>query len=108
MHVDVHPAERVDGATPRARGLGCRHLEREDLAQHTTDRVAVDLALVHLFHPPVAPKRSVLIALASWPMPTRSVATASTNAVGPHTNTAGESVAGHATSRIIASSTRRV
>ena len=56
-------------------------------------RIAPGVVLRQRFHrasarpsqPPVAPKRSVLIALGSCPRPTSASATTSTNDVGPHT-----------------------
>src|SRR6266550_4208068 len=62
VKIDVDPTYRVDGATARARALGGGHLHGEDLAQETSNCVAVNLRLSCFHrHPPVAPNLSVLI-----------------------------------------------
>src|SRR5262249_47322754 len=65
----------------------------EQLPQRPAEHVPVHVVAHGL--PPEGPKRSVLMAPAPWPARTSRSATASTNPVGPHTNTAGESSGGH-------------
>src|SRR5882672_8344634 len=103
VHVD--PADRVDGATARARGLGCGHLQREDLAQQAANRVSVHLRFSCFHrHPPVAPNLSVLIRSGSYPSSTSNPAADSTNEVGPQMNAVGPCSLGHATSRTMSRS----
>src|ERR687897_1166269 len=78
----VAVAARLTGAFHR------RELGDEDLLEQTGDVVAVRVLLGGLHrHPPVGPKRSVLIAWGSSPSWTSRFATCSTKPVGPQTNT---------------------
>src|SRR5215216_4947484 len=105
-HVSHLGADLSRRAATGAGGEGRGDLEGEDLGQYACRSVAVEPVFVHRY-PPVGPKRSVLTRAGSWPSPTRSVATASTSGVGPHTKARGLSSGEKATFPSISSSILR-
>jgi hypothetical protein len=83
---DVGPqlGHRAGVGARGARRAGHGHVDDEDLGERPCDGVAVDRS-IHVSQPPVGPKRSVRTSSPSCPSSMSTVATASTNGVGPHT-----------------------
>src|SRR6516164_10563828 len=77
----------------RLRDDGGGDVHREQLSQHPSQHVPVQVVAHDC--PPEGPNRSVLMARGSWPASMSRSASASTNPVGPHTNTAGAWLAGN-------------
>src|SRR4029450_2414185 len=82
-------------------------LDDEDVLEKPGDRVAVRVHVTSFHgHPPVGPKRSVLMVCGSLPSCTSSSATCSTKPVGPQTNTRSWPARSAPSSRSISASTR--
>src|SRR4029077_3884428 len=85
--VDAGLGDGADGAAGGALAGRGGDVHGEQFAEFPAEHVPVQMGTHHW--PPEGPKRSVLMARGLWPALTRTFAAASTNPVGPQTNTAG-------------------
>src|SRR6266516_2102383 len=101
VRVDTCLRDGPAGTARHAREGRAGDVHTEQLAQRPAEHVPVHVVAHGL--PPEGPKRSVLMAPVPWSARTSRSAPASTNPVGPHTNTAGDSSGGHpAEARVVA------